>query len=218
MAATATKQTAPNPTAGCPVFTPQDFQDPTLFKLNSNWALIWGKISNLYQAGITTILGANLQAPSFAATNQSQPPPAGSNILLTRASGDALYGPSSQRTALVNAAYQGQITQPAPPGSSAGGVAGSTIIQEVPLVHSTTTNIVAITGATVGAMLAVFVTQDSTGNGQISWDTSTFGSNPTVNIGVNSSDLNTFLFVGRQSPTVAVKWYLTSVPILGAIK
>ena len=132
MAVAATKQTTPNPTAGCPVFTPQDFQDPTLFKLNSNWALIWGKISNLYQAGITTILGANLQAPSFAATNQPQPPPAGSNILLTRASGDALYGPDAQRTALVNAAYQGQAVQPAPP-SSAGPSPSSNLVVQIAL-------------------------------------------------------------------------------------
>lgn len=218
MASTAT-QTTPKPTTGCPVFTPQDFQDPTLFKLNSNWALLWGKLSSLYQAGVTTVLGANLQAPSFTATNQNQPPPAGSNILLTRVSGDALYGPDAQRQALVNASYQGQNTQPSPPSGGPSSGASVANIQEVALVHSTTTNIVASYTATVGAFLCVFITQDSTGHGLISWDTSTFGSNPTVNVGINPNDLNAFLFVGRTVPSTAnIKWYLASVPILGAIK
>jgi len=108
----------PNPAAGAPVFSPEDLKDPTLFKVNSNFTLLWGKIATLYQSGSTANLGATIQAPVIQATGQSTPPPAGSNVLLTRASADALYGPKTQRTALVNATYEGNSVQPAPPSSS----------------------------------------------------------------------------------------------------
>ena len=117
---------ASNPNSGVPDFSSADLQDPTEFKLNSTVRLLWGKIANLYQSGLSVILGADISAPSFTATNQATPPPAGSNILLTRVSGDALYGPKAQRKALVNAAYQGTIIQPAPPSSGGGTTASIT--------------------------------------------------------------------------------------------
>lgn len=83
--------------------------------------------------------------------------------------------------------------------SNNSGGSGSTSIQEVTLTTSTT-NIMPTVVPTVGALLTVVITEDGTGNRQITWQPAPGGfKGVTVDdIDTRASKINIYLFVGRS--------------------
>lgn len=116
---------ATTPSSPIPQIKKSDLDDPTLFKLNSIFKLIWGKEAAIYQPGADTTLGANLTTPHFYASGQAQPP-TNPTELLTRASGDALYGSKTQRTALVTGVNP-TTSETVQPVTQSGGSSGGNI-------------------------------------------------------------------------------------------
>lgn len=95
------------------------------------------------------------------------------------------------------------------------GVSGGSLvsIQEVTAVHATTTAIPASVTPAVDDILYVFVTQDSTGNGLISWNSLFRFAITDIDTSPNTESV--FSFVGRTDSDSTVRWFMTSLPLTG---
>lgn len=111
--------TQPNLVTPFQNLTPADLKDPTLFKLNNDFILLWNKISAIYGSGGNVSLGANITMPMAYVTGESQPP-TNLQALLTLGAANQLYAPNTTRSALI---FGTTTTQPLP--GSGGGTSPS---------------------------------------------------------------------------------------------
>jgi hypothetical protein len=89
-------------------------------------------------------------------------------------------------------------------------------IQQVALSHTGVTNIVPAVAPTVGALLSVTLTQDSTGGNQVTWQggAGNFAAFLlSTGIGGTPNAISKFLFVG-ESFGGSIFWVLTAMPML----
>jgi len=96
--------------------------------------------------------------------------------------------------------------------SSSTTTSGSISIQEVAAPNGTTTNITASVAPVADSILCVFVTQDSTGGGLI-----TFSSDfkwAVTNIDTTAGTVTCFTFVGRTVSSTT-SWYMSTLPLTG---
>ncbi len=213
---------AKTPTTTLPKFTPDDFKDPALFRFIEETSFYFGKISDLYQPGRETALGANLSTPVFKATGQDNIP-TDDNVLITLGTAKKLFSPTNTRVASLQGSFQTgpttvEYVQPLPNVASAGGGGGGgsavASIERFTL-SAPATVITPITVATVGAILFVFLTQDATGGRQITWATTVKWA--TINIDVTALTVSMFQFIGDTDPVDSVvRWFAVGMaPMTG---
>ncbi len=207
------------PTTTLPKFTQEDFKGPNLFRFNEETSFFFGKISDLYQPGRETVLGANLSTPVFKATAQGDIP-TDDNVLITLGTAKKLFSPANTRQASLQGAFQTgpttiEYVQPLPASGGGGGGGGSaTVPIEEWLLTTATTAITPLTVPTVGALLILVITQDATGGRQITWGPTVKWAG--VDIDTTATTVSVFHFFGRTDPSSStVKWSLLSAPLTG---
>jgi hypothetical protein len=196
-----------------------DLQDKTLWKLNTQLRFIYGKIGTFFTPGNQTTYPSTPTFQSLLLSGQTQPP-TDPNAVLTRASADALYGPTVQRQALTTGAYpqsNGSIieinpVQPIPTGGAGAGptpptppTPGQATILKVLLTAPTLITTSAVPSD--GSLLAVLVTQDATGHHSIGWNAIFKGAITAIPGTPNTT--NVFWFVG-----VSGSWWNMAMPVL----
>ena len=95
------------------------------------------------------------------------------------------------------------------------GIAG-TVIQEVLAPNGVTTSIAPSSTPKAAWQLFVFVAQDSTGGGLISW--SSLFREVVTNIDTTANTFSTFSFIGRIDPLDGiVRWFSVCAPLTGQV-
>jgi len=215
---------------------PTDLQDPTLWKLNYTLKFVFDRIAGFYTPGNMANYPSQPTFDKLFVDDQAQPPD-NPNELLTRASGDALYSPKTQRTALLTGAYPQTIVEPNPvqpisPGTGGGsGGGGNTVtwyigtisggfytpnitngqFQQILLTSNITVN--AVVGATTPAQLGFVFVQDATGGRTVAWNASYIGVGAgDVDPTANSYSIFEFVLRGSDLRPVLVRRPLVGMP------
>lgn len=198
-----------------PQLTPQDLQDPTLFKLNQVLGLIAGKVSDIYNPGQETSLGATLTVPAVIAGTQSTTPTNG-NTLITLALAQKLFGAATTRTALATGSAPGitEIVQPISGGGGSSSASTSAPFTVVDKTLSANATISTPTPTLVGQGLAYFIRQNGTGGFITTWSSPPFrgatssAHSGQIGLGTLKNTWSLILFVSETDPADGVlKWW-----------
>lgn len=212
---------------------PSDLEDPGLFQLNRTFRQLYTWFGTFLTPGNQYTYPSTPTFVTSKASGQPQPPTDPTEFL-TRASGDALYGPKAIQTALTTGAYQnttGAQVNPVQPivtggGSGAGGSGVTYYIgtlvgthykpditngefQQILLTSSITID--ALIGASTSALISFILIQDATGGRNVTWDTSYIGTSIS-DVDQTAGTYSVYEFVLRSSDLRPV---LRTRPITG---
>lgn len=89
---------------------------------------------------------------------------------------------------------------------------GGGVTATIDLTLTANTNITSPTSPAPGDVLAVFITQNSTGGWTVTWDT--IFRYPPTGLGTVASTISSMLFVARTDPADSVvRWWLMAPPV-----
>jgi len=189
-----------------------DLQEPDLHRLNRMLDFLLERVSALEGAAGTYTFRIPIQAQSMRLRDAGVP--ATSDGVLTLGAAIDLFGAKNVRQALDDRSDRGEPLKPLPLGGG-GGAAGAPIFSLYPITISAgVTNIVSPFAPVQDAGLIVVITQDASGGGRITWESTQFVAYTPVDIRRLPNTVSVFVFFGHDNGG-GLKWWFMTLAITG---